>query len=400
MKFLKGLLVVVIILVIAVVIMGMSADSEYRVERTVNIDACYGDVYAKISDFHSWNEWGPWAKNDPDCKYTYEGNVAEVGMKSMWFGDPELTGSGSMTCTEISDAGIIFDLDFLTPHESSSKGSMMMEKTDDGINVTWTSYGEFNGLMEKIFMGVFMDLDEMMGPMFEQGLGDMKIAAEAEPSSDFEPNSVEMEEFHYIGKKMTMNTADLSQEVYAGAFGEIFGYMLEAGATPHETMKAMTVWHEFDQETMDGVFEIAMPVNTLVETSEGLTTGTIAGGSCYVGEHVGSYDTSGDTWTKMEGYMDCNRVEVAGYPIEMYMTGPADGEMDANNWMTHIIYPVASNRDSTEGTDDTSDDGDSDEGHSHDEGEEEDHHHHEGEDDDHDHEDGEEGHDDDHDHAG
>lgn len=381
MKFLKGLLVVVVILVIAIVIMGVSADSEYRVERTVKIDACYGDIYTKIADFHSWNEWSPWAKNDPGCEYSYEGEMAAIGMKSIWNGDPDVTGSGSMTCTEISEAGIVFDLDFITPHESSSTGSMTMEKVDDGIIVTWTSYGEFNGLMEKIFMGVFMDMDEMMGPMFEQGLGDLKILAEAEPRSDFEPGSMEMEEFHYIGKKMEMNVADLSPEVYASAFGEIYGYMLEAGAAPHETMKSMTVWHEYDKETLDGVFEIAVPVSATVEAREGLTVGTVATGSCMVGEHIGSYDTSGDMWEKMEGYTDCNRVELDGYPIEMYMSGPADGELDPNNWVTHIIYPLAAM--------------DSDDGHDHDE---EDHHHHDGDEGDHDHEDGDEGHGDDHDH--
>jgi len=358
MKFIKALVVVVVVILITVVIMGMTADPEYRVERTVKIDACYGDIYAKISDFHSWNEWGPWAINDPSCEYLYEGEMAAVGMKSIWNGEPDITGSGSMTCTEISDAGIIFDLDFVTPHQSTSKGSMLMEQAEDGINVTWSSYGQFSGFMEKIFMGVLMDMDEMMGPMFEQGLGDLKILVEEMPRSDFEPQSMEMEEFHYIGKKMEMNVADLSQEVYASAFGEIFSAMVVAGATPHASMKSMTVWHEFDQETLDGVFEIAMPVTSAVEVGEGLTTGTIAAGSCMVGEHVGSYDTSADMWYQMEGYVDCNRIELGGYPIEMYMNGPADQELDPNNWVTHIIYPLADaadTRDSTEGTDDTSD---------------------------------------------
>ena len=187
MKFIKALVVVVVFILITVVIIGLAADPKYRVERTVKIDACYGDIHAKISDFHSWNEWGPWATNDPSCEYSYEGEMAAVGMKSIWNGDPNITGSGSMTCTEISDAGIIFDLDFVTPHQSTSKGSMLMEETEDGIKVTWSSYGEFNGLMEKIFMGVFMDMDEMMGPMFEQGLEDLKILVEEMPRSDCEP---------------------------------------------------------------------------------------------------------------------------------------------------------------------------------------------------------------------
>lgn len=383
MKFIKGLLVVVVILVIAFVIMGMSADSEYRVERTVTIDACYGDVYAKISDFHSWNEWGPWAKNDPGCEYTYEGEMAAVGMKSIWVGDPEITGSGSMTCTEISDAGITFDLDFITPRETSSKGSMLMEKVDGGVDVTWTSWGEFNGLMEKIVMGVFMDMDGMMGPMFDQGLGELKILAEEMPRSDFEPQTVEMEEFRYIGKQMAMNTQDLSSEVYAGAFIEIFTYMGVSGIEADTTRKTMTVWHEFDDETNDAVFEIAVPVASAVEAGEGLTSGTIPASNCIVGAHLGSYSSSGDTWLKMEEFVNCNRVEVTGFPLEVYEVSAADGELDENNWVTNIVYPVAA---------------DSDAGHDHAEGEEEDHHHHEEGEGEHDHEEGEEGHGEDHDH--
>jgi effector-binding domain-containing protein len=382
MKFLKGLLVVVVILVIAFVIMGMSADSEYRVERTVTIDACCGDVFANISDFHSWNEWGPWVKMDPNCEYAYEGDMAAIGMKSIWNGDPGSVGAGSMTCSEVSENGIVYEM--IRDGIGASTGSMTMEKVEDGYLVTWASYGVYGGFFEKVIMNSITSMEKIVAPMFEDGLGNLKTRVEALPRSDFEPQSAEMEEFHYIGKKMAMNAADLTPEVYQAAFMEIFGAIMAAGTAPHDTMKSMTVWHEFDQETMDGVFEIAMPVVTAVEASEGLTVGTIAAGSCMVGEHVGSYDSTGETWTKMEGYMDCNRVEVTGYPIEMYMTGPADGELDPNNYVTHIIYPAADTRGSAEGALDTSEEGE--------------HHHHEDGEGDHDHEEGEEGHGEDHDH--
>lgn len=385
MKFLKALLVVVVIVLVAAVIMGATADSEYKVERSVVVDACYGDIYDNIADFHAWNDWGPWAKNDPSCEYSYEGDMAAVGMTSLWSGDPEITGTGSMVCTEISEDGIVFDLDFETPRQSTSQGSMLMSKVDGGYEVTWTSWGEFDGFMEKLFMGVFMDIDEMMGPMFEQGLGDLKTMVEAMPRSDFEPEMTDMAEFHYLGQRMDINTNDLTAEIYAAAFGAIGQHMAENGIIASDVMMPMSIWEAYDQETEDGTLVIAMAVTEAVSAPEGLVSGTVPGGPCMVGKHFGPYDSTGEMWMNMEGYTACNKIELGGNPIEMYANDPSTVS-DPSEIETHIIYPLAAAV------------GDAD--HSHDDEVEDDHHHHEDGEGDHEHEEGDEGHEDDHDHAG
>lgn len=69
------------------------------------------------------------------------------------------------------------DLRFIKPFESSSKITYTLAADGANTKVTWAMDGE-NGFAGKM-MGVFMDMDTMLGKDFDEGLAKLKSVAEA-----------------------------------------------------------------------------------------------------------------------------------------------------------------------------------------------------------------------------
>ncbi len=118
MKVLKVISLVFIVL-IAVVVVGMSVQSNVHVERTVNIKASKNSIYKQIVDFRKFNVWSPWAEYDPNCQYVYSDKQGEVGASYSWSGNDEV-GVGSMKITELNEDKVVIDLIFTSPWESES----------------------------------------------------------------------------------------------------------------------------------------------------------------------------------------------------------------------------------------------------------------------------------------
>src|SRR5688572_15761293 len=98
MKALKiiGITVLGLVVVAAVSLSIMSPKS--HMERSIVVNGSPASVLAEFSNFQKFNVWAPWAKMDPQAKYTFEGPETGVGAKMSWDG-PE-TGKGSQETIE------------------------------------------------------------------------------------------------------------------------------------------------------------------------------------------------------------------------------------------------------------------------------------------------------------
>ncbi len=170
----KILIAIAVLVVVLVVVVAMQP-SEFRIERTAVIAAAPPVVFAQVNDFHHWDAWSPWAKLDPAMKKTYEGAPAGVGAVSTWAGNNEV-GEGRATITESRpDELVRIKLEYLRPFEATNTADFTFQPEGDRTLVTWSLYGE-NGFMAKAF-GLVMDMDEMVGSQFEQGLASLGAAA-------------------------------------------------------------------------------------------------------------------------------------------------------------------------------------------------------------------------------
>lgn len=75
-KLLIGCLGLIVVLVLVVVGAIMMMDSTVVVERSKTVSGTPDEVYAVISDLHTWPDWTAWSKEaDPDCTWDFQGST-------------------------------------------------------------------------------------------------------------------------------------------------------------------------------------------------------------------------------------------------------------------------------------------------------------------------------------
>jgi carbon monoxide dehydrogenase subunit G len=170
-----------ILLVIAVVIVGLLAyaatrPDSMRVERHTTIQAPPDRIFTLINDFHNWTAWSPWEKMDPDMKRTYPGMQSGKGAAYEWAGNSDV-GSGRMEITDVAPPSrITIDVEFNEPFDAHNVAEFRLVPHGNTTEVTWAMSGQ-SAYMAKL-MGIFVDMDSMIGRDFETGLANLKAVAE------------------------------------------------------------------------------------------------------------------------------------------------------------------------------------------------------------------------------
>lgn len=170
--------ILIFIFVLVAGLLGYAAiqPDAFRVERSASIKAPPEKVFALINDFHAWTAWSPWETKDPAMKRIHSGAASGKGAVYAWEGNNQV-GQGSMQITR-SDASsrITIQLDFIKPFEGHNIAEFTLQPEGDSTHVTWAMYGPSPYLSK--LMGVFFDMDHMIGKDFEAGLANLKASAE------------------------------------------------------------------------------------------------------------------------------------------------------------------------------------------------------------------------------
>jgi hypothetical protein len=174
-----GLLIVGFVLLVAM------QPSTYHVERSTTMPATAEDVFGQVNDFHNWDRWSPWLKEDPNAKVTYEGPPSGEGAVFRWAGN-ENVGEGNMKIIESkANERVRIELNFLKPMEGTAQTEFTLVPAGEQTKVTWSMDGN-NNFLGKMFC-LFMDMDEMIGSKYEEGLANMKKIVESPESKPGEP---------------------------------------------------------------------------------------------------------------------------------------------------------------------------------------------------------------------
>jgi uncharacterized protein YndB with AHSA1/START domain len=176
---LKRILIGLVVLVVVFLIIVAMQPADFRVTRSVTVNAPPAIVFAQVNDFHKWDAWSPWAKLDPNAKTSFEGPAAGEGAVFRWAGNKEV-GEGSMTITESHPTDLIrIKLEFLKPFKAINTSEFTFTPQGDQTRVTWSMFGKNNFIAKAI--SLFIDCDKMVGGMFEKGLAQMKTVTETAP---------------------------------------------------------------------------------------------------------------------------------------------------------------------------------------------------------------------------
>lgn len=177
MLVLKVMGLLLLLAIAVVLVLALRQPRAFSVSRSALIDAPAGHIYPLIVDFHRWPAWSPWEHIDPAMKRTYEGPDAGKGAIYAWEGNRQV-GAGRMEITDaVAPERVIIDLHFFKPVEGVNVTEFALEPRGNATQVTWTMRGP-NRFVSKL-MGVFVNMDQMVGSMFEAGLGKLKLQAEA-----------------------------------------------------------------------------------------------------------------------------------------------------------------------------------------------------------------------------
>ena len=153
----------------------------FAVERSATIAAPPGVVYDHIASLRAMDVWSPWVRMDANLKVAYAGPESGVGARSSWTG-PEM-GEGRLTVTAVKpDREVEMRLEMLSPMAATNRIVFTLAPAGAGTQVTWRMEGR-NGFVGKA-IGMFVDMDGMVGGPFEQGLAALRGVAEADAAKE------------------------------------------------------------------------------------------------------------------------------------------------------------------------------------------------------------------------
>jgi uncharacterized protein YndB with AHSA1/START domain len=172
----KIALIAVAVMVAGVLVFAMNKPDIFRVERSASIKAPPEKIFPLISDLKGWGAWSPYEKKDRAMKRTFGATTSGKGAVYEWEGNKNV-GRGRMEITDAAQPSkIVIKLDFFEPFEAHNTAEFTIDRKGDATTVTWAMYGPANFVSK--LMGVFFNMDKMIGADFEAGLANLKAISE------------------------------------------------------------------------------------------------------------------------------------------------------------------------------------------------------------------------------
>ena len=174
---LKFAAIAILVPVAGILVYAGTRPDRFRVERSLAIHAPASTIFPFVNDLHRHLEWSPWEQKDPAMKRAHSGAAAGEGAVYEWDGNKNI-GRGRMEIVEsLEPRRVRMKLDFLAPFEAHNTAEFLLEPDGDATRVTWAMDGP-QTYMGKV-IGLFMNMDRMIGGEFENGLASLRTLSEA-----------------------------------------------------------------------------------------------------------------------------------------------------------------------------------------------------------------------------
>ena len=168
--------IIAVLVLAAILIFAATRPDTLRVQRSTSIKAPAEKIFPLINDLQRWGAWSPYEKKDPAMKRSFSGPASGKGAVYEWDGDRNV-GKGRMEITDAAPPSkIVFKLDFIAPFEGHNVAEFTIDGKGGATNVTWAMYGPAPYVSK--LMGIFFNMDNMIGRDFEAGLANLKAITE------------------------------------------------------------------------------------------------------------------------------------------------------------------------------------------------------------------------------
>ena len=172
----KTLLLLIAVAVAALLLYASTRPDTFAVERSTTIAAPPEELFPLIDDLQAFNTWNPYARKDPAMKASYSGPVAGAGAAFDFHGNKDV-GRGRIAVTgSTAPSEVRMQLDMFEPFEGHNTVVFSLVPEGAGTKVTWAMHGP-SAFITKL-MGIFFNMDQMIGKDFEAGLANLRQLAE------------------------------------------------------------------------------------------------------------------------------------------------------------------------------------------------------------------------------
>lgn len=339
MKFFKFLLFVILIVVIGGAIYFGTQDGTYQIEATREINAPREVIYDIVNEYKTWEEWGPWKKEEPTIIFNYGDNTSGEGASYSWQGEMD----GSMTTVKTTPA-ISLDQQMVlqTPAgERTSEVYWSFESTEQlSTIVTWGIKGEHT-LIDKVYYAFSgMDFDGSMKKIYEQGLDGLDAESrKAITKYTININGITQYSGGFYLYRTTSAKARMIPSIMAQNYNGISAFMNENNIAI--TGMPFTIYNETFTNG-DVIMTNALPVREkiIVAGDTNVFSGYMPTVTAVKTTLTGNYTNLAEASNKSMQY-----VRDQGYtlsqekPFEVYVTDPQKYPNPAD-WITEIYVPI------------------------------------------------------------
>lgn len=173
---LTTILIIVVLIIAALLIYAATRPDSFTVSRSLGIRAPAEAIFPLINDFRRWAIWSPYEKLDPAMKRTLSGAESGKGAAYAWESNGK-AGIGRIEITNSVPSSLVaLKLDFEKPFKANNTVDFTLKPMGNETTVTWAMHGRYPFIAR--LMGVFFNMDRLVGKDFETGLANLKRAAE------------------------------------------------------------------------------------------------------------------------------------------------------------------------------------------------------------------------------
>lgn len=170
------IVVVVAALIVAIVIFAATRPNNFRVQRSIVINAPAKKIFPLINNLHAWDRWEPEDRKDPTMKKTFIGPESGTGAAMEWDSKGQ-GGKGRLVISEsVPQVRVAVKVDFIRPFEAHNLNEFTLEPQAGGTKVTWSI--QASNLFAMKLVGVFFNIQREFGKHVETGLSNLKSVAE------------------------------------------------------------------------------------------------------------------------------------------------------------------------------------------------------------------------------
>lgn len=335
-KWIFRILKVLGVIVALYLIVALFAPSTYKVERSKDMNASAEVIYNQIAVFENWDAWSPWAEKDSSMVNTREGEAGTVGSKTSWVGDPEISGTGNMTMTELVEfSKVAYDLHF-DDMDMTSQGGFTIEAKEDVSKVTWYDGGNIPFIFRPMML--FFDIEAQIGPDFERGLVMLDSIAtlkQAEKDNQYTITEIDFPETRYYGINSVVPFYGVDSAFYSSNYGQLGMFcgvnQIEMSGMP------VSLCFEWNEDTEMANLMPAFPVNDNSNPgNEKVMPYTIKACKALVIDYYGPYEDSYNAHMQLDAYATENGLKYS-VVMEEFVTDPTTVE-SMDEVLTRIYY--------------------------------------------------------------